>query len=141
MNMELGGVSTWTKNSSGGPPAPGQTDDVEAADDLGRLGSSEDQQLAGPGFTMRWAGVESSEDTRHFYALVGRQTLWPCTSAKQLYLGACSDEQGESPHFGKSKFLAREEDPVTDGKAASTAAAGSSRRTADWDNISLESPK
>ncbi|KAL4855483.1 malate dehydrogenase [Chlorella vulgaris] len=49
MNMELGGVSTWTKSSSG-PPAPGQTES-EVGDDFRRVGSSEDQQLAGPDFT------------------------------------------------------------------------------------------
>lgn len=61
MNMELGGVSTWTKRSTGGPPAPGQTEGTEGcADDvLGGLGSSEEQQLAGPGFTHSDEQVES----------------------------------------------------------------------------------
>ncbi|PSC70645.1 transmembrane 184A-like [Micractinium conductrix] len=54
MNMELGGVSTWTKSSTGGPPAPGQTDESEAGGVAGLqpLGSSEDQQLSGPRFTL-----------------------------------------------------------------------------------------
>lgn len=54
MNMELGGVSTWHKTSSGGPPAPGQTDEVEGggAGGLDAAGSSEDQQLA-PRYTLR----------------------------------------------------------------------------------------
>ena len=32
MNMELGGVSTWSKQSEG-PPAPGHTDDLEGGGD------------------------------------------------------------------------------------------------------------
>jgi hypothetical protein len=61
MNMELGGASAWGNGSSGGggggrgPPAPGQTDEAEgrpaSASGLNRLGSLEDQQLAGPQFT------------------------------------------------------------------------------------------
>lgn len=55
-HMELGGVSTWTKSSTGGPPAPGQTasegDEVGLAG-LAALGSSEEAQLRGPRFTLR----------------------------------------------------------------------------------------
>ena len=60
MNMELGGASAWGNGSSGGgggrgAPAPGQTNEAEgrpaSAGGLNRLGSSEDQQLAGPQFT------------------------------------------------------------------------------------------
>ena len=57
MNMELGGASAWGNGSGGGrgPPAPGQADEAEgraaSASGLNRLGSSEDQQLAGPQFT------------------------------------------------------------------------------------------
>lgn len=59
MNMELGGVSTWHKTDEG-PPAPGQTDDAEGVSGSGAVpaldaqGSSEDQQLAGPHYTLRW---------------------------------------------------------------------------------------
>ena len=61
MNMELGGASTWGANggnsSAGGrgSPVPGRADDGEvrqgSVSGLDRLGSSEDQQLAGPQFT------------------------------------------------------------------------------------------
>jgi len=56
MNMELHSVSTWTKSSSGGPPAPGLTEEGEgpaAVANLDALGSSEDQQLTEPRFTLR----------------------------------------------------------------------------------------
>lgn len=63
MNMELGGVSTWHK-TEGGPPAPGQTQDAEgisgsdAVPPLDAMGSSEDQELAGPRYTLRWVVCE-----------------------------------------------------------------------------------
>ncbi|KAI7836252.1 hypothetical protein COHA_009842 [Chlorella ohadii] len=56
MNMELGGTSTWTKSSSGGPPAPGATSEGEeglgGVAGLEPLASSEDQGLTGPRYTL-----------------------------------------------------------------------------------------
>lgn len=51
------GVSTWTKSSSGGPPAPGQTSEAEEGvgglAGLEALGTDEDAQLTGARFTLR----------------------------------------------------------------------------------------
>lgn len=55
--LNAGGVSTWTKSSSGGPPAPGATSEAEeglgGVAGLDPLASSEDQGLTGPRYTIR----------------------------------------------------------------------------------------
>ena len=56
-NPHAGGTSTWTKSSSGGPPAPGATSEGEeglgGVAGLEPLASSEDQGLTGPRYTLR----------------------------------------------------------------------------------------
>jgi hypothetical protein len=112
MNMELGGVSTWTKSSSGGPPAPGQTEGSEPGGTgelgLAPMGSSEDQQLTGPdvGYSDQ---VESPQ-------VVGRSR----------YLVQEEDDAFEAaPSNGSTAAV---------GKSGKALPKG-------WDSISLDSPK
>lgn len=118
MNMELGGVSTWTKSSSG-PPAPGQTES-EVGDDFRRVGSSEDQQLAGPDFTRRLVAMRPWPFGLIFTMLA---LLNGCLCF------CCSDEQEELPQFA-SKYLAREDEDAQEDAEAS-----------GWDQVALETTK
>lgn len=156
-----GGVSTWTKSSSGGPPAPGATSDGEGGvggvAGLEGLGSTEDQALAGPRYTLRWAlGVGATRGTLgggdgvslrsggwagwrgccvfgwHACSVAGRIHCAPCQPRLACAARACSDDHPESPPIGKSKFLAREADDIT--PAASSG-------VHDLQSVSLDSPR
>lgn len=101
MNMELGGVSTWHK-TDGGPPAPGQTDDAEdvsgsgAMPALDAMGSSEDQQLAGPRYTLSDEHAESPPMGRSKFLAREKENPFDEDDAEDSSSGVADRKKGKA---------------------------------------------
>lgn len=112
---------------------------------LGTLaGSSEDQQLAGPRFTLRRAprgrarGVHTAACLSACPALTSRCSLLLCAPLPSITTRPpCSDEHDhpESPPLGRSRYLRKEDEDD-----AAPAAADSRHASQRLENISLDSP-